>query len=132
MSWAAFNLVAQRDGARLASHLAETHLVRSVDTAGIDDGGDLRARFGEALGFEADGWDSFADDVWNHVLPDDDDDDRPVALLWEHADALVAPALDDFLTAFDVLLGVVRAAHEREIDVTLFLLGDGPSFRPLG
>src|SRR3954466_12772830 len=102
MSWSVFNLVAESDGAALRERLAVDHVVRRVD-GDVGDGSQLRARFGDALGFQASGWDSFADDVWNALLPDDDEGDR-VALVWEHADALVDAHLEDFLTTFEILL----------------------------
>jgi len=132
VSWPVYQLVAQGDVDALRAELtADGYALRNLDGAGLGDAAGLWARAGEAFGFsDVAGWDSFSDRMWNAVMPNDDEGDK-VALVWEHADALVQASLGTFLEAFDVLVTMVRSAYEQETDVTVCFLGDGPGFARL-
>ena len=96
------------------------------------DGVALQQRVAEALGFDAtSNWDAFADSVWMPLLPTEAEGDTS-ALLWAHADDLMAGDMPSFLQAFDVFVSAARQAYESEgLDITIFVLGDGPGFPPL-
>lgn len=132
MSWGIYELVAQRDAAALRVRLAvEDCPLRELDGAAIVDGDDLFAKAAETFGTgPISGWDSFSDRMWTALLPGEGEGDRS-ALVWEHADVLLAGDLGSFLLAFDVLVSTAREAYRKGLDVTVFLLGDGPNFPPL-
>ena len=132
MTWPVYQLVAQGDVDALRAQLtADGYALRELDGADLRDAGGLWARAGDAFGFsDVKGWDSFADRMWNAVMPNDDEGDK-VALIWGHADALEQASLPTFLEAFDVLVSMVRSAYGDDLDITVCFLGDGPGFRPL-
>jgi hypothetical protein len=135
VTWSIFEVVAQRDADALRARLfLQGCPVRELDGTGVTDGLALQRRAAEAFGYEApeeSNWDAFADSVWMPVLPTEEEGDK-VALLWEHVDDLMQADVRSFLTAFDVLIGVARQAYGSEgLDVTIFVLGDGPGFPPL-
>lgn len=131
MSYSLWNLCDRSDSVALLDALERSGFaLRRVDTSGVSSSAALLDRFGEQLDFSAGGWDSFADHMWTALLPDDDEGDR-VALVWDHADDVAAEALDAFLQAMDVLIGVGRGAYAEDLQVITFLLGDGSSFAPV-
>jgi hypothetical protein len=127
-----YEVVAQRDADDLRSRLAiEGCAVRALDGAGVTDGAGLLARAAEAFGSEPlSGWDAFSDRLWTAVVPEDADGAK-AALVWEHADSLLSGDLPSFLMAFDVAVTTARQAYRQGVDLTIFLLGDGPGFPPL-
>jgi hypothetical protein len=127
-----YNLVAQADAERLLTALGEDgFVIRPFDGAGVANAHDLWQAAVAQLGIEmVGGWDGFADRMWSALLPDDDEGDR-VALVWEHADVLVAGDLRAFLTAFDTLTTIGRQAYEQHIQVLTFYLGEGKNFPAL-
>jgi Barstar (barnase inhibitor) len=82
-------------------------------------------------GMEAHNWDAFADWYWNVLFEAEDDQ---VALLWTAAQVMAHGELTDFLDAVRILTDAARSimdAGPRDRAVLLFLIGDGPEFRPL-
>lgn len=132
MIYSLYNLVAQADAERLLPALGvDGFVIRRFDGAGVANAHDLWQAAVSQLGIETvGGWDGFADRMWSALLPDDDESDR-VALVWEHADVLVAGELRAFLAAFDTLTTIGRQAYEQQIQVLTFYLGEGRSFPPL-
>lgn len=125
-----WNLCAQSDAADVIATLESSDfLIREVDTTGVRSAEDFRTRCGETFGFQAGGWDSFADDMWMALLPDDDE--TKVAFAWYHADALLDDNLGVLLTAMDLLTTIGRAAYTEGIEVITFAFGHGPNFPPV-
>lgn len=128
MSYSLWNLCNRSDSETLSDALRRAgFVIRNVDTSEVDSGAALRARFGENLGFSAGGWDSFADEMWNKLFSDDDEEDK-IALVWDNADHVAERALGALLQTVDILTDVGRQAYADQIQVITFLMGDGPSF----
>ncbi|MFN3254760.1 MAG: barstar family protein [Ilumatobacter sp.] len=128
MRYSLWNLCAQADAPTLLDALDRSGFaLRSVETAGVSTAQEFIDRCAETFGFPSGGWDSFGDDMWNVLFPDDDEGDK-VAFVWNHADALLDEGLDAMLHAVDVLAHTGRAAYADGVEIITFLLGDGPNF----
>lgn len=130
--YALWNLVNEAETDRLIDELrADGMALRQFDTAGVTSREGLWSTVGDAFGVDdVQGWDSFADQLWMALLPDDDEGDR-VAVIWRHADALLAADLGVFLEALDILTTTGRQAYSQGLTVLSFLLGAGSNFPPL-
>jgi hypothetical protein len=124
-----YTLVAQTDAGALIDRLvADGYRIRRLDGATLDGAASLWAASAAQLGhLPVSGWDGFADRLHGALWPDDGEGDR-IALVWEHADVLVAADLDAFLHAFDVLCTVGRSAYAQEVHILAFYLGDGRGY----
>ena len=71
-------------------------------------------------------WSSFEDVMWNLVL---DQDSERVALFITEADVFAEQDLGDMIVGLDVLTSVARAVYAKQVDFTIFLIGQSPSFR---
>jgi len=127
-----YEVVAQSDAAELRRQLADEGCeVRELDGSGVVDRATFLAGAAEAFGCEPlSGWDAYSDRLWTAVVPEDTEGAK-AALLWEHADELLAGELASFLMAFDISVTTARQAYRQGVDLTIFLLGDGPGFPPL-
>ena len=70
-------------------------------------------------------WDALADTLWNGLATAEG---TMLAIVWTDAHEMAHGDLQDFLVAVDVLITAARSAS---VPVLLFLVGDGPGFRPL-
>ncbi len=73
-------------------------------------------------------WASFEDDLWNMVFSFEED---RIALVWSHVERMLDGGLEDFVMAADVLTGLSRLVYEKEIDLSIFFVGEGPNFQRL-
>jgi len=123
-----WNLAARSDADVLVDALERSGFtIRRVDTADVNSKPGLCARFGETFDFTTGGWDSFADNMWDTLLPNDDEGDK-VALVWDHSDSLLDGGLETLLQAMDALIDIGRRASAEKLTVIIFLLGDGSNF----
>ena len=130
MRYSLWNLAARSDADVLVDALGRSgFMIHRVDTAGVNSDSELKARFGQAFDFDPGGWDAFADDMSNALLPDDDDVSK-VALVWDHADSLLDGGLGPLLQMMDVLIDIGRSAYAEAppVEIITFLMGDGPNF----
>ncbi|HSL59572.1 MAG TPA: hypothetical protein VK866_17120, partial [Acidimicrobiales bacterium] len=104
-----------------------------LDGSAAVDGPSLWAAFADQLGVPDDirprGWDGFRDAAFEVLTTAGA---TRLALIWEHADALVAGDLQDLLEATSVLEHVmIDVRRNRGIEAIGVLLGDGPGYRSL-
>jgi hypothetical protein len=129
--WSLLNLVSDQDADDLIAELeAEGYALRVFDGSGVVDKDSLIAKLAETFDFAPGGWDSTADDLWNRLLPDDDEGDR-VAVIWRHVDELLQHDLASFLEAVDILKTIGRRAYSSQTVMLIFLLGADRNFARL-
>jgi hypothetical protein len=101
-----------------------------LDGAGVTSGAALWKAVGEQLpmpeGLLPKSWDGLKDILFE-VLSSAEQ----VALVWDHAEALVTGDLQDFIAASEILSDVIiSAARERHVQAWVLLVGEGAGYRP--
>ena len=73
-------------------------------------------------------WSSFEDCLWNMVF---NFDEERMAFIWTHVEQMLVSGLEDFTTAADVLITLARRVYEKQIDLSVFFVGEGANFPAL-
>ncbi|HET9626572.1 MAG TPA: hypothetical protein VFP84_34655 [Kofleriaceae bacterium] len=132
MRFSLYNVIASQDEATIVAKLSEDRFVlRRLDGANVRSAREYWDASAKHLRHRiANGWDGYAEYLAEAVLPNDEEGNK-IAFLWVHADLLISSDLRAFLSAFDVLITLGRAAYARGTEMLIFLLGDGAAFPPM-
>ncbi len=130
----AISCVRGRDLDQLRRSISEWGMrTLELDGSGVSRGSDLWTRASETLpipeSIAPHGWDAFKDAMFEAVTSLGSE---AVALVWTHADDLVAGDLQDFLVAASILESLyVELVRGRGVRFHTFVSGDAPGYRPL-
>lgn len=131
MDLAVINYVASDDLDKLISFLgSHKHWVYKLDGKEISEKQSLLVQLSAALfGHQVvANWSSFEDLLYTWV----NETSYPhLAIVWTDAHRMLEGGLGDLVTALDIMTRVARHYYEQEIDLVIFLIGDGPNFAPL-
>jgi len=110
----------------------------AIDSTGVDNKTSLLAALADCFGLMdhftkgSSSWDAASDLIWQALI---ERREKRVALLWEHADAMIASETQLFLDALEMLyaLGDTLERHEASADyypvlLRIVLFGEGRSF----